>query len=113
MNMMIVGQAPPAQSRLLQIQDLLSEARSLAADHVAALEAALEEVGTLAAAINDGGDVFPPGVRDLARRLADDAPWACQTLAVLRRRTLLRQPEIWGAQQDLHDSPEDAGSGAG
>ena len=104
MNMMIVGEAPPAQTRLLQIQDLLSEARGLAAEHVAALEAALEEVGALAAAITDGGDVFPPGVRDLARRLADDAPWACQTLAVLRRRTLLRQPDVWADRHELDDS---------
>lgn len=71
-----------------RIRNLIAEARTLAAEQVIELERALQQVGLLSAQVLEGGDIYPPGLREIARRLADDAPWATQTLAAIRQRTL-------------------------
>jgi hypothetical protein len=70
-----------------RVRRLQLEARTLAKDHVRALEQALTEVELLAAEIADGGDAYPPGVRDLARRLAEDCTSRVQTLEAIVART--------------------------
>jgi len=79
-----------------RIRSLLAEARTLAADQVVELEHALAQVGLLSAQVLEGGDIYPPGLREIARRLAEDAPWATQTLAAIRQRTLDNEgPASW------------------
>lgn len=69
-----------------RVRRLQAEARQLAKDHVRALAARLVEVEEMAAEIADGGDAYPPGVRDLARRLVEDCEAKAQTLeAVIAR----------------------------
>jgi len=51
------------------------------------LSAAIVDVETLAAEIADGGDAYPPGVRDLARRLVEDCEARVQTLEAIVART--------------------------
>lgn len=70
-----------------RVRRLQQEARQLAKDHIKALGAAMVEVETLAAEIAEGGDAYPPGVRDLARRLVEDCEARVQTLEAIVART--------------------------
>jgi hypothetical protein len=70
-----------------RIRRLQAEAKGLAREHVEALEAALAQVERLSAEIADGGDVYPPGVRDIARRLVDDCELKIQTLEAIVSRS--------------------------
>ncbi len=80
-------QAPPNIGTVAErVRQLQAEARQLAKDHVRALEAAIAEAEKLASEIADGGDAYPPGVRDLARRFADDAEGRIQTLEAIVSR---------------------------
>lgn len=69
-----------------RVRRLQAEARGLAHEHVLALRAALETVEALSADIARGGEAYPVGVRDIARRLADDIGAKAQTLEVLSTR---------------------------
>lgn len=53
-----------------------------------ALEQALALVAQVSHEIIEGAEAYPAGIREIARRLADDAPWSLQTLETLRRRNL-------------------------
>ena len=61
-------QGIPRESLSARIRALQEEARGLAREHIVALEAALVEVERLAVEIAAGGDAYPAGVRDIARR---------------------------------------------
>lgn len=76
-----------AETVAQRIRRLQNEARQLAKDHIKALSAAMVEVETLAAEIADGGEAYPPGVRDLARRLVEDCEARVQTLEAIVART--------------------------
>ena len=43
----------------------------------------------LAAEIAEGGDAYPPGVRDIARRLSEDLDSRIQTLEAITARTAI------------------------
>jgi hypothetical protein len=70
-----------------RVRRLQDEAKGLARQHVQALEAALAEVEAIAAEIAGGGDAYPPGVRDIARRLAEDCDQRAQTIEAIVGRT--------------------------
>jgi hypothetical protein len=70
-----------------RVRRLQQEAKQLAKDHIRALSVAMVEVETLAAEIAEGGDAYPPGVRDLARRLVEDCEARVQTLEAIVART--------------------------
>ena len=59
---------------------LLAEARQAADEQVHVLERALASAADIAQQIADGGEIYPVGVRDLCRRLAEDAVAKSQTL---------------------------------
>jgi len=69
-----------------RIRRLQAEAKSLAREHVHALERALIEVERLSAEIADGGEAYPAGVRELARRMAEDCESKVQTLEAISAR---------------------------
>jgi hypothetical protein len=73
----------PKRSPSLQL-----EAKTLAKDHIRALSTAMVEVETIAAEIAEGGDAYPPGVRDIARRLVEDCEARVQTLEAIVARTI-------------------------
>lgn len=79
--------APKGETVAHRVRRLQQEARQLAKDHIKALSAAMVEVETLAAEIAEGGDAYPPGVRDLARRLVEDVEARVQTLEAIVART--------------------------
>jgi hypothetical protein len=80
--------APKAETVAQRVRRLQQEAKTLAKDHIRSLNAAIVEVETLAAEIAEGGDAYPPGVRDLARRLVEDCEARVQTLEAIVARTI-------------------------
>lgn len=66
-----------------RVRRLQAEARTLVLEHVRALEAALHDVERLSKEIAGGGELYPPGVRDIARRLTEDAEVKAQTLEAI------------------------------
>lgn len=70
-----------------RVKRLQLEARALALEQVEALERVLLEAAEMAREIAEGGDAYPPGVRDLARRFAEDAEGRIQTLEAIVSRT--------------------------
>ena len=70
-----------------RVRRLQAEARQLAKDHVRALSEAILNAEKLAAEISEGGDAYPPGVRDLARRFVEDCEARVQTLEAIVART--------------------------
>jgi hypothetical protein len=69
-----------------RVKRLQAEAKQLARDHIKALTAAIEQVELMAAEVSDGGDAYPPGVRDVARRLVEDMGARAQTLEAIVAR---------------------------
>lgn len=84
----IVPDSPPDTASILheRIQQLRVETRRLVADHVACLTEALLKAEQIADQIAEGGDIYPPGVRDLANRLREDAAAKAQTLSAIMTR---------------------------
>ena len=78
--------ARPEDTISQRVRQLQAEARGLAHEHVLALRAALQTVEALSADIAQGGEAYPVGVRDIARRLADDIGAKAQTLELLSGR---------------------------
>ena len=70
-----------------RVRRLQAEAKQLAKDHVHALSAAIMNAEQIAAEIAEGGDAYPPGVRDLARRFVEDVDARVQTLEAIVART--------------------------
>jgi hypothetical protein len=70
-----------------RVKRLQEEAKQLARDHIKALTAAIEQVEHMAAEVSDGGDAYPPGVRDVARRLVEDMGARAQTLEAIVARS--------------------------
>jgi len=70
-----------------RVRKLQAEARQLAKDHIKSLSEAMMQVEQMAAEIAEGGDAYPPGVRDLARRFVEDIDSRIQTLEAISART--------------------------
>jgi hypothetical protein len=69
-----------------RVRKLQAEARQLAKDHIHALTKAMADVELMASEIAEGGDAYPPGVRDLARRFVEDCEARVQTLEAITAR---------------------------
>ena len=78
---------PKSETVAQRVQRLQTEARQLAKDHVRSLSSAMMELEQLAAEIAEGGDAYAPGIRDIARRLAEDLDARVQTLDAIAART--------------------------
>ena len=88
-DLMSSAVATPAKPETVaeRVRRLQAEARLLAKDHVRALTDAIMNAERLAAEIAEGGDAYPPGVRDLARRFVEDCEARVQTLEAISART--------------------------
>jgi hypothetical protein len=80
--------SPKQETVAERVRRLQAEAKQLAKDHVRALSAAMISVEQMAAEIAEGGEAYPPGIRDLARRMVDDCESRVQTLEAIVSRTL-------------------------
>lgn len=76
--------APSVAERIKRLQ---AQAKSLARDHIKALEAALLDVERLSAEIADGGEAYPVGVREIARRLNAECAASGDTIKALAGRS--------------------------
>lgn len=79
--------APQIETAGRRAQRLMAEAREAAGEQVQALEASLQAVAELAAEIASGGDAYPAGVRELARRLIEETQGRTQTLEAILHHT--------------------------
>jgi hypothetical protein len=70
-----------------RLSRLMREAHQAADEQVKALEDALLNIAYLSVEIAEGGEVFPVGVRELCRRLAEESVWRAQTLESIQRQT--------------------------
>lgn len=88
----VVQHLEPAAPEALaaRVRRLQAEAKTLAVQHVQSLEAALAAVIGIADEVANGGGAYPPGVRDLAARIALDSNARVQTLHAIRLRTTRR-----------------------
>ena len=80
-------QTPKSESVAERVRRLQAEAKQLAKDHIKALTTRIAELEVMAAEIAEGGEAYPPGVRDLARRMVDDCDSRIQTLEAIVART--------------------------
>ncbi len=80
------AKAAAASSLAERIQQLQAEAKTLARGHVEVLLANLLETQQVADQVAHGGDAYPPGVRELAARLVDDATARAATLEAIMAR---------------------------
>ena len=79
--------APAADNSIAaRMERLRAEAAQLAQAHVADFERAIAATVILANEIKIGGEAYPVGVRETARRLADELGAAALTLETLRQR---------------------------
>jgi hypothetical protein len=70
-----------------RVRRLQTEARQLAREHIGVFTASLAQTQHIAEEIALGGEAYPAGVRDLARRMAEESQAKAQTLeALLARR---------------------------
>jgi hypothetical protein len=74
------GVVEPVPERIRRLQ---WEARVLAADHAAAFGSDMRAFATRAREIADGGDAYPPGVRELATRIAVDLEITAKSLIAI------------------------------
>ncbi|KQW68225.1 hypothetical protein ASC79_10430 [Phenylobacterium sp. Root1290] len=64
-----------------------AQAKNLAREHIIALETAIAEVERLSAEVADGGEAYPVGVREIARRMAADCEANGNTIRALVGRS--------------------------
>jgi hypothetical protein len=69
-----------------RVKRLQAEARALAREHVSELQARLADVGELAAQIAAGGEAYPAGVREIARRLVEETTAKNSSIAMIGAR---------------------------
>jgi hypothetical protein len=86
-HLAIVSPASPSHAPVdaiaQRIRQLRDEARALAHEQVERLQQSLLETARLAAEITDGGDAYPVGAREIARRLVEDATQQAMTLTAI------------------------------
>ena len=85
-SLAVVNDRSPNPTLSARIRALQEEARGLAREHITALETALAEVERLAGEIAVGGDAYPAGVRDIARRLVEDCELKVATIEAISGR---------------------------
>ena len=69
-----------------RVRRLQAEARHLATDHIHCLTAAINDARMLALEIAEGGEAYPAGVRDVARRFAEECEGRMQSVEAITNR---------------------------
>jgi hypothetical protein len=82
-SLSVVSNPPVNETIGERVRRLQEEAKALAKDHMQALTQSLGDVAILAGEIATGGDAYPPGVRDMARRLVEDCETRANTLTAI------------------------------
>lgn len=82
----VVRDTPKSETVAERVRRLQAEARALAGDHTREFTSAMVDLETLAMEIANGGDAYPAGIRDVARRLAEDLESRVQTIEAIVAR---------------------------
>lgn len=77
---------PAEQGLSVRVQRMQAEAKALAFQHVEELLAAMRKVETIANDVSSGGEVYPAGIRDLARRLGEHVETTAQAIEAIGAR---------------------------
>jgi hypothetical protein len=77
---------PEAETPSARIRRLQQEAQSLAREQIEALNASMLSLSRLAEEVSEGGEAYPVGARELARRLAEEIGAKAQTLQAILRK---------------------------
>jgi hypothetical protein len=85
-HLVVVPSPSEPETASQKIKRLQAEAKHLAREHVELLTTQLSVVASLAGEIAAGGDLYPVGARELARRLAEDASKQSLTLSAILDR---------------------------
>lgn len=78
---LVVDPSPAVKAR-----QLFEEAKAASFEHLRLLDAGLQTVGGQLEAIVEGGDLYAPGLREFARKLAEDLAYKTKTLRMLSQR---------------------------
>jgi hypothetical protein len=84
---LVVLPSTDRESPAARIRRLQDEARELAQEQMDLLNTALAEVGRLSSEIAEGGELYPIGARELARRLAEDSAKQAFALSAIIERS--------------------------
>jgi hypothetical protein len=76
----------PAAAPGERARQLLSEARSISLEHLAALQAAIIGARDLADEVVAAGDLYAVGLQDFARRFSEELFWRAKALEALVER---------------------------
>lgn len=83
----VVRDTPKSETVAERVRRLQAEARALAKDHVREFTRAMVDLEELAVEIANGGEAYAPGIRDVARRLAEDLADRVTTIEAIRAKT--------------------------
>jgi hypothetical protein len=78
----LVEPLPPAA----RARHLLEEAKAASLEHLRELQSAVATVRDLADEVVGGGDLYAPGLHELAKTLSEDLFWKSKTLELLSQR---------------------------
>lgn len=70
-----------------QIKRLQAEARALAAKQIIQFTRTITDLEEMASEIAEGGEAYPAGIRDIARRMAEDLEARGQTISAIAVRS--------------------------
>lgn len=71
-----------------RIRRLITEAKGLAQSHVNELVHMMMNLVEVAAEITEGGEAYPPGIRDECARLIETLESRIQTITAIKARTM-------------------------
>jgi hypothetical protein len=77
------GPEPAPETAAARIRRLQAEAHGLAREQVERLSGAMTALGAMAEEIAEGGEAYPVGAREIARRLVDEIGLRSQTLQAI------------------------------
>ena len=77
-------QSEPISARVRRLQ---AEARAMAFEHIDELNRAMANVHRLSVEISAGGDAYPVGIREMARRMAEETELRAQAMEAILARS--------------------------
>lgn len=77
----------PTDSVAERVRKLQAEARALAVGQVTQMQDQMRALSALAEEVADGGDLYPVGARELARRMSEELAAKVQTLQAIISKT--------------------------
>ena len=86
-HLVVMPSSQERESAADKIRRLQTEAKALAREHIEGLNAALAQVAQIAGEVSEGGDLYPVGARELARRVSEDAGKQALALTAILERS--------------------------